>query len=85
MARLADRFTVYAPTHPGFGSSDAADWMAVPRQTPLGRPSREAAMTDNGFQVPHAPRYSGMRRQSVATLQVRHLDGQWGLRSEHAV
>jgi pimeloyl-ACP methyl ester carboxylesterase len=28
MARLADRFTIYAPTHPGFGSSDAADWMA---------------------------------------------------------
>ena len=27
MARLADRFTIYAPTHPGFGSSDAADWM----------------------------------------------------------
>lgn len=25
-------------------------------------------------------RYSGMRRQSVATLQVRHLDGMWGLR-----
>ena len=42
MARLADRFTIYAPTHPGFGSSDAADWMAVPRQTPRGRPSGEA-------------------------------------------
>ena len=28
MARLADRFTIYAPTHPGFGSSDSADWMA---------------------------------------------------------
>src|SRR5258705_11068511 len=26
-------------------------------------------------------RYSGMRRESVATLQVRHLDGQWGLRN----
>jgi integrase/recombinase XerC len=25
-------------------------------------------------------RYTGMRRQSVATLQVRHLDGKWGLR-----
>jgi integrase/recombinase XerC len=25
-------------------------------------------------------RYSGMRRESVATLQVRHLDGAWGLR-----
>jgi integrase/recombinase XerC len=25
-------------------------------------------------------RYSGMRRESVATLQVRHLDGTWGLR-----
>src|SRR5260370_6124696 len=25
-------------------------------------------------------RYSGMRRESVATLQVRHLDPQWGLR-----
>jgi integrase/recombinase XerC len=25
-------------------------------------------------------RYSGMRRESVATLQVRHLDGVWGLR-----
>jgi pimeloyl-ACP methyl ester carboxylesterase len=27
MARLAERYTVYAPTHPGFGRSDAADWM----------------------------------------------------------
>jgi pimeloyl-ACP methyl ester carboxylesterase len=27
MAALADRFTIYAPTHPGFGLSDAADWM----------------------------------------------------------
>jgi integrase/recombinase XerC len=26
-------------------------------------------------------RYSGMRRESVATLRVRHLDGDWGLRS----
>jgi integrase/recombinase XerC len=26
-------------------------------------------------------RYTGMRRQSVATLQVKHLDGVWGLRS----
>jgi integrase/recombinase XerC len=25
-------------------------------------------------------RYTGMRRESVATLQVRHLDGTWGLR-----
>ena len=25
-------------------------------------------------------RYTGMRRESVATLQVRHLDPQWGLR-----
>jgi integrase/recombinase XerC len=25
-------------------------------------------------------RYTGMRRASVATLQVRHLDGDWGLR-----
>ena len=25
-------------------------------------------------------RYTGMRRESVATLQVRHLDGAWGLR-----
>lgn len=25
-------------------------------------------------------RYSGMRRESVATLEVRHLDGSWGLR-----
>ena len=25
-------------------------------------------------------RYTGMRRESVATLQVRHLDGLWGLR-----
>jgi pimeloyl-ACP methyl ester carboxylesterase len=27
MARVADHFTVYAPTHPGFGASDSADWM----------------------------------------------------------
>jgi integrase/recombinase XerC len=26
-------------------------------------------------------RYSGMRRESVATLRVRHLDGAWGLRN----
>jgi integrase len=26
-------------------------------------------------------RYTGMRRESVATLQVRHFDGQWGLRN----
>ena len=26
-------------------------------------------------------RYTGMRRESVATLQVRHLDGEWGLRN----
>ena len=25
-------------------------------------------------------RYTGMRRESVATLRVRHLDGEWGLR-----
>jgi integrase len=25
-------------------------------------------------------RYTGMRRESVATLRVRHLDGSWGLR-----
>jgi integrase len=25
-------------------------------------------------------RYTGMRRESVATLRVRHLDGDWGLR-----
>ena len=25
-------------------------------------------------------RYTGMRRESVATLQVRHLDSTWGLR-----
>jgi len=25
-------------------------------------------------------RYTGMRRESVASLQVRHLDGEWGLR-----
>lgn len=27
MAAVAERHTVYAPTHPGFGHSDAADWM----------------------------------------------------------
>jgi len=27
VAGLAERFTVYAPTHPGFGTSDSADWM----------------------------------------------------------
>ena len=27
MAKVAERHTVYAPTHPGFGRSDAADWM----------------------------------------------------------
>jgi pimeloyl-ACP methyl ester carboxylesterase len=27
MAAVAERHTVYAPTHPGFGQSDAADWM----------------------------------------------------------
>jgi pimeloyl-ACP methyl ester carboxylesterase len=27
MASLARHFTVYAPTHPGFGTADAADWM----------------------------------------------------------
>ena len=26
-------------------------------------------------------RYTGMRRESVATLQLRHLDGEWGLRN----
>src|SRR3712207_9171889 len=34
-AALAERFTLYVPSHPGFGLSDAADWMragaAVPR------------------------------------------------------
>ena len=25
-------------------------------------------------------RYTGMRRESVATLRVQHLDGTWGLR-----
>lgn len=25
--RLAERYTVYAPSHPGFGTSDDADWM----------------------------------------------------------
>jgi site-specific recombinase XerD len=28
-------------------------------------------------------RYSGMRRESVATLRVRHLDSSWGLRGVH--
>ncbi len=27
MARLAERFTVWAPTHPGFGTSGDAEWM----------------------------------------------------------
>jgi len=27
MDAMAERYTVYAPTHPGFGRSDAADWM----------------------------------------------------------
>jgi len=27
MTAVAERHTVYAPTHPGFGRSDAADWM----------------------------------------------------------
>jgi len=27
MATVGERYTVYAPTHPGFGRSDAADWM----------------------------------------------------------
>ncbi len=27
MATLADRYTIYAPTHPGFGASDGAEWM----------------------------------------------------------
>ena len=27
MARLAERFTVWAPTHPGFGASGDAEWM----------------------------------------------------------
>jgi len=27
MAAVAERFTIYAPTHPGFGQADAADWM----------------------------------------------------------
>jgi pimeloyl-ACP methyl ester carboxylesterase len=27
MAAVAERYTVYAPTHPGFGRSAAADWM----------------------------------------------------------
>src|SRR5262249_11017279 len=27
MATLAERFTIYAPSHPGFGGSDGAEWM----------------------------------------------------------
>ena len=27
MDAVAERHTIYAPTHPGFGRSDAADWM----------------------------------------------------------
>jgi pimeloyl-ACP methyl ester carboxylesterase len=27
MTPVAERYTIYAPTHPGFGGSDAADWM----------------------------------------------------------
>src|SRR5262245_40558781 len=27
MAAVAERYTVYAPTHPGFGRSDPAEWM----------------------------------------------------------
>ena len=29
-------------------------------------------------------RYTGMRRESVATLRVQHLDGTWGLRGVRA-
>ena len=32
------------------------------------------------FMFPMLP-YSGMRRESVATVKARYLDGQWGLRS----
>jgi hypothetical protein len=32
------------------------------------------------FMFPMLP-YSGMRRESVATVKVRYFDGQWGLRS----
>jgi integrase len=28
-------------------------------------------------------RYTGMRRESVASLRVRHLDAEWGLRGVH--
>lgn len=28
---LAEQFTVYVPSHPGYGLSDAADWMESPR------------------------------------------------------
>jgi pimeloyl-ACP methyl ester carboxylesterase len=30
-AALAERFTVYVPSHPGYGLSDSADWMESPR------------------------------------------------------
>ena len=33
---LAEQFTVYAPSHPGYGLSEAADWMESPRD--LARP-----------------------------------------------
>lgn len=29
--RLAEQFTLYLPSHPGYGLSDAADWMESPR------------------------------------------------------
>lgn len=30
-AALAEQFTLYVPSHPGYGLSDAADWMESPR------------------------------------------------------
>lgn len=30
-AALAEQFTVYVPSHPGYGLSDSADWMESPR------------------------------------------------------
>ncbi|MGH7182610.1 MAG: tyrosine-type recombinase/integrase, partial [Nitrospiraceae bacterium] len=60
--------------------------MEPPRQVPT--PARMDALiaAAQHRQRPHdiaiflIMRYTGMRRESVATLQVRHLDGTWGLR-----
>lgn len=74
------------PTNPVTGMDRPPHRVEPPKQVPATRLMYELIETAQRRQRPRDVaiflilRYTGMRPESVATLQARHLDGLWGLR-----